>query len=479
MQKSQKIHDSERWQKYTMLKLWEFDLFLDQYRESYAVYNNGSRHIYPTRSSEIKRLFSSRCKNPNQIETSVVYIDGLAAQGGKRNALDNRIAKRGDAIWIDAASERGEAIKITMDGLEIIDKPPLMFRHFDHMEPLVIEPGCKKDFDEFVSLMNLSTEDDRILYSGYAASLFIPIIDHPILMPIGPQGSAKTTMSLMTKMLLDPSKVPLLAIPDDPDKLPRIFTTHCFPVFDNCNYLSQETSDMLCRACTGGGITTRKLYTDKEEVVFVFHSPIILNGISAPSMSPDLVDRSLIVNLDRILEQNRKEKAVIETKRDALLPKVRGYLMGVVSDALRNGPNEATSLPRLADFAKWADACTYAMGYDKGKFMILYTKLARDSALDAVLSDPVTATLIEYLGDSELISVSPSELLKELNAMAGANTKSESWPKDAAKLSDFISGKLKPGLSSMGWSITKLKSNGKRKLEFKKTKRDDGKEWWE
>lgn len=465
--KSLKFYDGEKWKSYAGLRLWDFDLFLDQQRESYAVYNNGSRHVYPIRGQEMKRILKMRCENQNQVENAVVQMDALAANGGQINKLDNRISKRDGVIWIDAASNYGEAIKITPDGWGVVGNAPLIFRHFDHMETIIVDnTGCKKDLDEYISLMNMSSEEDKIMYAGYAASLFIPEIDHPILSFFGPQGSAKTTASLMTKLLIDPSKVPLLALPDDAEKLPRIFTTHHFPVFDNCNYLSQEVSDMLCRACTGGGITARKLYTDNEEVVFVFHSPIVMNGISAPSQSPDLVDRSLIINLDRILEQNRKEKAVIEAKRDSLLPKVRGYLIGIVSDALRNGPNEAAGLPRLADFAKWADACTYAMGYQKGRFMELYTQAARDSAMEAVKSDPVIDALLTLLDGQNDWEGSASDLFRKLGECAGQNVKSASWPKDSARLSDFLNGKLKHGLLFLGWNVGKVKSNGKRAIKL-------------
>jgi hypothetical protein len=465
-QKCLKIHDGERWQKYIQLKLWEFELFLDQYHESHTIYNNGSRHIFKLKGNDMERILAMRCKNPNQIKTATVYLDGLAAQSGQIRSLDNRIGKNEDGILIDAASEHGEAIKITTDGWQVVDEPPVMFRHFEHQLPFIAEIGYKRDFDDYVELMNLSSPEDKLLFSGYAATLFIPEIDHPILMPIGPQGSAKTTMSMMTKMLIDPSKTPLLTMPEKAEKLPLIFHFHYFPIFDNCNYFSQEVSDMFCRACTGGGISTRKLYTDMDEVTFSFHSPIILNGISAPSMSQDLMERSLIVSLDRILEQNRKEKSIIEAKRDALLPKVRGYLMGIVADAMGAEPYQTTMLPRLADFARRADACCVAMGYKQGEFMEAYLNLTREAAKEAVRSDPVADALLEYLEVNGSWDGSASELLKVLGEIAGQNTKSPHWPKDSTRLSDSLLGKLKTGLVGMGWSIKKMKSNGKRSLKI-------------
>lgn len=458
------IHDAEKWEKYIGLKLWEFDFFLDQYKTSHAIYNNGSRHVFPVKSSEMERLLALRCKNPNQIKTAATYLDGLAGASKKIIQMNNRVVKDEIGIWIDTASNMGEVFHITEDGWRIVENPPIMFRRFEHQLPLIVQEGFKTDFDEYMSLMNLSSDDDKLLYAGYAASLFLPDIDHPIFLPIGPQGSAKTTISLATKMLIDPSKTPLLSVPEHPEKLPLMFYFNYFPIFDNCNYLSQEASDMFCRACTGGGISTRKLYTDMDEVTFAFRSPIILNGISAPSMSPDLIDRSLQINLDRILEQNRKEKAIIEAKRDALLPRVRGYLMGIVSDALRNGPTSSPYLPRLADFARWADACTTAMGYKQGTYIEAYCNLSREAAKEAVRSDVLAETLLEYLDEHGNWDGSATELLKELSAKAGQNVKSPNWPKDSTRFSDAVVGKLKPGLNLLGWNVQRKRTGTKRCL---------------
>jgi hypothetical protein len=472
--KGLKIHDIERWKRYAQIKLWEFEFFLDQFRASHAIYNNGSRHVFRVDSQEMKRVLAGRCKNPNDIKTITTYLDGLAGSGGVMHQMENRIAKRESGIWIDAATKQGEAFNITSNGWRVVDKPPLFFRHFEHQLPIVAESGYKKDFDEYLSLMNLSSEEDRILFAGYAATLFIPDIDHPIIMPLGPQGSAKTTMSLMTKMLIDPSKTPLLTVPDNAEKLPMMFHFNYFPVFDNCKYFPQEASDMFCRACTGGGISTRKLYTDMEEVCFSFHSPIILNSVSCPSMSQDFIDRTMIINLDRILEQNRKEKGIIDEQRDALLPRVRGYLMGIVADAIGSDAPTPPLLPRLADFARRADACATAMGFKQGSYIETYILAARESAMEAVRSDLVAEALLDYLEETGSWDGPASELLKHLAERVGSNSKSPNWPKDSSKFSDALFGRLKPGLGLLGWNVARNKSHGVRSIRLWKEETKNG-----
>lgn len=461
--KALKIYNGKEWEAWVRLKLYEFELFTDQYNESYAACSNSKRQVFCIEGLAFRRLLALRCKNKNQIGEATAYMDGLAGRKGEKVILENRVAKNEDGIWIDAASEQGEAIQITPDGWRIVDKPPLLFRQFDHQLPIIIEQGAKKDLDEYVSMMNLSSEKDKLLYMGYAATLFMPQMDKPILMPLGPQGSAKTTMSLMTRMIADPSRVPLLTLPREPEKLPLLFYSHYLPLFDNVGYISQEISDALCRATSGGGDTTRKLYTNKDMTTMTFRSPIILNGISAPSHSNDLVDRALIINLDRILECNRKEKRVLEARRDELLPKVRGYLLTTLADALQEGPTQTNKLPRMADFAKLADACLAQMGYPRGKYLELYMEFAQEAAMEAVRSDPLADALLEFLDDKEEWKGTASELKRILEVEYGGNIKSPLWPKDSTRLSESLFGRLRPGLSQMNWNLARLPRSGARR----------------
>ena len=48
---------------------------------------------------------------------------------------------------------------------------------------------------------------------------------------------------------------------------------------DNLSHLSTWLSDALCRLATGGGFSTRELYTHDEEKLFDAQRPVILNGI--------------------------------------------------------------------------------------------------------------------------------------------------------------------------------------------------------
>ena len=60
--------------------------------------------------------------------------------------------------------------------------------------------------------------------------------------------------------------------------------------YDNLSGIPPWLSDALCRLATGGGFSTRELYTDSDEVFFDAMRPVILNGIDHMAERADLAD---------------------------------------------------------------------------------------------------------------------------------------------------------------------------------------------
>ena len=63
--------------------------------------------------------------------------------------------------------------------------------------------------------------------------------------------------------------------------------------YENVSFLPPRLSDAFCRAATGGGIKTRKLYDDDEQTIFDICRPMGLNGIPDFAENSDLLSRSL------------------------------------------------------------------------------------------------------------------------------------------------------------------------------------------
>src|SRR4029077_14962360 len=92
----------------------------------------------------------------------------------------------------------------------------------------------------------------------------------------------------------------------------------------------------LCRAITGEGFTKRQLFTDDDDVPYAYMRLRLFNGINLAIDKPDLLDRSLIVAVERIADNNRKDEKTIwqqfENERALLLGSIFDRLSGAIRE---------------------------------------------------------------------------------------------------------------------------------------------------
>jgi len=151
----------------------------------------------------------------------------------------------------------------------------------------------------------------------YLVTCFIPDIPHPILIVYEDQGSAKSTLSKLLKRLIDPSVIEVSEFPRNTAELIQKLSHHWFVFFDNISHLSGSTSDILCKAVTEGGFSKRELYSDDEDIIYTFKRCVGLNGINLIATKPDLLDRSIIFEMERIPKDKRRlEKKLKNLKRN-------------------------------------------------------------------------------------------------------------------------------------------------------------------
>src|ERR1019366_8799618 len=154
--------------------------------------------------------------------------------------------------------------------------------------------------------------------------------------------------------------------------------------------LATPASDALCRVSTGGGLGTRKLFTDQDEVVLDYCRPIVLTGIEEIVTRPDLAERAIVLRLPPVPAGGRREEAALLHDLEAIAPRVLGALLdGVVASLADRGEARAGALPRMADFARWVSAAEARLGWPPGSFLRAYETNRADCDLDALEHDPV------------------------------------------------------------------------------------------
>ena len=140
---------------------------------------------------------------------------------------------------------------------------------------------------------------------------FRPKGPYPILGLNGEQGSAKTTTARVARKLIDPFKAPIRTKPRNELDLMIAARNSHIVTLDNLSNIEQWLSDALCRLSTGGGLTTRKLYTDEEENILDAQRPVLLNGIEEVAVNGDLLDRMVVLSLPGISDQNVRRSGVL------------------------------------------------------------------------------------------------------------------------------------------------------------------------
>ncbi len=210
--------------------------------------------------------------------------------------------------------------------------------------------------------------------------------------------------------------------------------------FDNLSSLPSWLSDDLCSLATGGGFSTRTLYSDSEEQIFDATKPVILGGIEDFVRAGDLLDRSILIRLEAIKEEDRKTESELWKRFDSAHPELLGALFSRVADGLRHRDEvKLTKVPRMADFVTFAVACEGVHSDTDSVFYEAYTQNRSNAGEQAIEDSTIAAAVIRFMEHrtTEWKSTA-SELFEELKSFAPPDPKPKDWPTKPS----YLSGKL-------------------------------------
>ncbi len=451
------------------LALKHCTLFHDERGDGYAVTtHNDIRRTLKLRGKDFRRWLSGsyytatkKAANNEAISTAMSVLEAKATFDSPQYELSNRFAMRDSAIYIDMVDAYWRVIKITAEGWEIMDKPPVLFRRYSHQKPLPdpVRGGKLSDLHRHLAIK--SEEDKRLIEAWLVASAF-PNSPRPAPTFHGPQGASKTTSARILKSITDPSVTESVDLGKSPSDLAQILDHHGVPCFDNLTSIPAWAADMLCRAVSGGAFSKRELYSDDSDVLMIFRRPIIITGINIPTHAPDLLDRLLLIELERIPPEQRMDEATFWKGFDADCPGLFGALLDGIAGALKYLPDiKLDRMPRMADFARVA--CAYAEHTGVGAKTMLDIIMQHTSrqTQEVVDADPVATAIIDLIKERRKWEGTASELLKLLNGSQPPH-RPDGWPKQANGLTRKLNV-LHSTLNEVGISIRRHK-NGERLL---------------
>ncbi len=395
--------------------------------------------------------------SPETLKNVLNVLCARAIFDGEMYKLHNRIAMINNEILYDLSNKEWQGMKISENGVEIVDQLPIAFKRYPHQLPQPL-PFSGVDLINYLKFFNLKNSDFKVLLLVWIVTCFIPDIPHTILYLHGIQGSAKSTIMRLLKQLIDNSSVDLLTLVSDKAELAQILSHHWLSPFDNVSDISNEVSDTLCRAASGYSFSKRKLYSDEDDVIFSIKRPIALNGINMVFTRADLLERSLLIELEPIPPTKRRTEQEILEQFEAEKPSFLGSIFDTLSEAMKIKKSiKLSSKARMADFVEWGCAIAIAIGYTKDDFLNAYelnlklhTEEVINSSLPAQMIIKFMVGRSEWLGTAENLYNELTHLLDR----EGIKPNRFTWISSPNSLGRLLN-RLKPSLEHFGIYIDK------------------------
>lgn len=408
-------------------------------------------------------VFFVQAPSSQSVNDALNVIEGRAIHEGEQQQVHVRLAEHKGSIYLDLCNPDWQAVEITPAGWRVIDNPPIKFRRAKAMLPLPM-PSRNGSVERLRDYVNVSEEDWPLVAAWLLAALR-PQGPFPVLCLHGEQGSAKSTVARVLRSLVDPNTAAVRCEPREPRDLMIAANNGWVIALDNLSHIQPWLSDALCRLSTGGGFSTRELYSDAEECIFDAMRPITVNGITELGTRGDLLDRSVLVSLPLIPDSQRREEKEFWASFGRAQPAIFGGVLTAVSTALQNMPTtKLAALPRMADFARWSVAGEAAMGMQPGMYLRTYMGNRAGANELAIECSPVGKAVIDMMASTSAWEGTATELLAELDQRADEKTrKLRTWPETPQGLSATLK-RLAPNLRAIGIEVDSSRSKKRRCL---------------
>ncbi|MDD5515623.1 MAG: hypothetical protein PHX71_09825 [Synergistales bacterium] len=437
--------------------------------EPFATTPNGGGHIenHPLKSKAVKTwlsglLFKAEGKAPkgSAVADALAVLEGRAIFEGETFPVFVRLAEYGGRFYLDLGGDDWRAVEIGPDGWRVIpsEAVPVKFRRSKGILELP-EPKSGGNLEILRRVLNIPEGAPWVLVRAWLVQAFKPTGPYPVLIVDGEQGSGKSWLGRILRYMVDPNKAALRRPPRNEHELMIGATNSWLVAYDNLSGLPPWLGDALCVVSTGGGMSTRELYTDSEEALFDIQRPIILNGIDALTTRGDLLGRAILLHLPRIEDGARRTETAIKVELERIRPGVLGAILDVISHGLRALPGvKLESMPRMADFAEWVTACEGALGWERGEFLEAFEENQNESKVALIENDMFAVSLVEFInglpGPEKGITDTAGGLLSILNTrsnITGGNMPA-GWPKTAKGTGNKLR-RLIPALRAAGIEV--------------------------
>jgi hypothetical protein len=355
-------------------------------------------------------------------------------------------------FFIDLGDSTEATIEVTERGWQVVDRPDAFFWRPKGMAALPV-PSRDGSIDLLRRYVNVREDGFRLLIAWLTAAL-LPEGPYPILALHGEQGSAKTSLAKVIRLLMDPQDCAHLVKPTNIRDLMVTAANSRLLVYDNLSVMPGWLSDGLCGIVYGTGFASRAHFSHSDCNIIQAHCPVILNGIEEFVVKSDLADRTVFLHLSPIYQSNRRGEQEFWDSFRAEHPRILGGVLDAIVGGLRELPSvNLTRLPRMADFARWGEAIGRGLGWHEGEFTTVYGNNRLEATESAIDGSAVGTAVLAFAQEMMDWQCSPTELLEILAERAGKKVaKSARWPKSIPLFTNELR-RLAPQLRMRGVGV--------------------------
>jgi hypothetical protein len=388
-----------------------------------------------------------------------------------------RIGKHNNSFYYHLGDGK-TCYSITRDNIKQ-EKPAIVFTHHPQIQATQPHPDLTsakvEDIYKIFDYINITDQHNKILLITYLISLLNPEINKYILYFHGLKGSSKTTSFRIIRSLIDPCKLPnhvskdanLVSLPygqNSETKLKVLTEYHYCLFFDNVNNIHYQLQGELAKMALGQIDAERKLYTNNEQMIYTKKPCIGINGVNQVMTQDELIQRSLIIEIEPIKQRKTDEDVWVQFHRDK--PKMLASLFLLFQKTLNIIETEdiqSSKLPRMADASKWMTATAIALGVDKEEFYKILKENVTAQDTESISFSPTAQMIIKFMDNTPSWEGSLGDLHRDIKVLIEDKYKDDI--KIGAKPDDFPSSTQKLGmqlkkvienLNNIGYFIEKV-----------------------
>ena len=359
----------------------------------------------------------------------IVDLLNSMALEGEVVETHNRTAKVGDTLIYDLGIGEESFVHISPRGVEILDETSVYFLRSNlkrQSSPML--PG------DFLLLEKYLTVSGDAFHAVivWILTVLTPGVPTPVLILTATEGSGKSVQAAFLARLADPSASHGRSLPRDEERWQN--TVHGIKLLflDNASTIPGWLSDLLCMAVTGHSFQKRKLYTDGDIFERKIQIAILITTIELGQLRPDLADRSFILRLPRLTDEQHVAETKIREAFEKDLPAIFGGILTALSKVQAALPAVRwTGLSRMADFERHLLAYDQVFHTSTHKY---YRNLRDSVSGEIVMDNPFASWLVSFLSEERTFQGKASKLFGLL-PKNGQGDPLEGFPKNARAVS--------------------------------------------